>query len=61
MVRLKRFPWIMACLFFRFQDEATCEEILENKLWHVANKPLILSKWQPGMQVLKLSLTSVSV
>jgi len=34
---------------FRFQDEATCEQILENKLWHVANKPLILRKWQPGM------------
>jgi hypothetical protein len=46
---------------FRFQDEATCEEILENKLWHVANKPLILRKWQPGMQVLKLSLTYVPV
>jgi hypothetical protein len=46
---------------FRFQDEATCEEILKNKLWHVANKPLILRKWQPGMQVLKLSLTSVPV
>jgi hypothetical protein len=46
---------------FRFQDEATWEEILENKLWHVANNPLILRKWQPGMQVLKLSLTSVPV
>jgi len=46
---------------FIFQDEVTCEEILENKLWHVANKPLILRKWQPGMQVLKLSLTSVPI
>lgn len=46
---------------FRLQDEATCEEVLEAKLWHVANKPLILRKWQPGMQVLKLNLTSVPV
>lgn len=46
---------------FRFQDEATCEEVLEAKLWHVANKPLILRKWHLGMQDLKLILTSVPV
>jgi hypothetical protein len=46
---------------FRFQDEATCDEILESNLWHVSNKPLILRKWRPGMQVLKLTLTSVPV
>lgn len=46
---------------FRFQDVATCEEVLKSKLWHVSNKPLILRKWQPGMQVLKLTLTSVPV
>jgi hypothetical protein len=34
---------------FRFQDEATCEEILENTIWHIAIKPLILRKWQPSM------------
>jgi len=44
---------------FRFRDEVTCEEVLEAKLWHVANKPLILRKWQPGMQVLKLTLSGV--
>jgi hypothetical protein len=46
---------------FRFQDESTCEDVLEAKLWHVANKPLILRKWSPGMQVLKLTLSSIPV
>lgn len=46
---------------FRFPDEVTCEEVLEAKLWHVANKPLILRKWQPGMQVLKLTLSTIPV
>ncbi|XP_062155298.1 uncharacterized protein LOC133863345 [Alnus glutinosa] len=46
---------------FRLKDEATCDEILESKIWHVSNKPLILRKWKPGMQVLKLALSSVPV
>ncbi|XP_062170376.1 uncharacterized protein LOC133876108 [Alnus glutinosa] len=46
---------------FRMQDEASCDEILESKIWHVSNKPLILRKWQPGMQLLKLNLSSVLV
>lgn len=29
---------------FRFQDEATCDEIMESRLWHISNKPLILRK-----------------
>jgi len=27
---------------FRFNDEPTCEAVLEGKIWHVANKPLVL-------------------
>jgi hypothetical protein len=46
---------------FRLKDEATCDEILESKIWHVSNKTLILRKWKPGMQVLKLALSSVPV
>lgn len=44
---------------FRFSDEGICDEVLESKLWHVGNKPLILRKWEPGMQVLKLTLASI--
>jgi len=35
--------------------------VLEEKLWHVANKPLILRRWTPGMQLLKLSLSSIPI
>jgi hypothetical protein len=46
---------------FRFADEHTRDEVLESKLWHIANKPLILCRWEPGMQLLKLSLKSVPI
>jgi hypothetical protein len=46
---------------FRFFDENICDEVLEAKLWYVANKPLILRKWIPGMQVLKLTLSSIPI
>ncbi len=46
---------------FRFQDESSCDEILDSWLWHISNKPLILRKWKPDMQVLKLALSSVPV
>jgi hypothetical protein len=44
---------------FRFSDEKTRDEVMEAKLWNIANKPLILRKWTPGMQLLKLSLSNV--
>ena len=34
---------------------------MEAKLWHITNKPLILRKWTPGMQLLKISLSIVPV
>jgi hypothetical protein len=46
---------------FRFPDEFTCNEVMEAKIWHVVNKPLILRKWIPGMQVLKLTLKSIPI
>jgi hypothetical protein len=46
---------------FRFNDENSCEAVLEERIWHVANKPLILRKWEPGMQVMKLTLSSIPV
>jgi hypothetical protein len=46
---------------FRFADEHTRDEVLESKLWHIANKLLNLRRWEPGMQLLKLSLESVLI
>jgi hypothetical protein len=46
---------------FRFADKGSREAVLEEKLWHIANKPLILRRWTPGMQLLKLSLSSIPI
>jgi hypothetical protein len=46
---------------FRFIDEETRDAVLEEKFWHIANKPLILRRWTPGMQLLKPSLFSVPI
>jgi hypothetical protein len=46
---------------FRFADEKMRDEVMEAKVWHIANKPLILRKWTPGMQLLKLSLSSIPI
>jgi hypothetical protein len=46
---------------FRFADEKSRDEVMEAKIWHMANKPLILRRWSPGMQLLKLSLSSVPI
>jgi hypothetical protein len=45
---------------FRFADVRTIDEVME-ALWHIANKPLILRKWIPGMQLLKISLSTVPI
>jgi hypothetical protein len=46
---------------FRFADEATRDEVLTARLWHISNKPLVLRRWEPRMQLLKLSLTSIPI
>jgi hypothetical protein len=46
---------------FRFADEKLRDEVMEAKVWYIANKPLILRKWTPGMQLLKLSLSSIPI
>jgi hypothetical protein len=40
---------------FKFKDEKTRDEVMKAKLWNIANKPLILRKWIPSMQLLKLT------
>ena len=46
---------------FRFANGKIRDEVMEAKLWHIANKPLILRKWTPGMQLLKISLSIVLI
>jgi hypothetical protein len=44
---------------FRFSDEVTRDEVLDAKLGHISNKPLILHKWTPDMLVMKLTLATI--
>lgn len=46
---------------FKFNGESTRDAVLEAKIWHIANKPLILRKWQPDMQLMELSLSSILI
>ncbi|KAK7852172.1 hypothetical protein CFP56_040102 [Quercus suber] len=48
------------CLF-RFQDTRSRNSVLEARLWHIANKPIFLHKWQPRMQFLDLSLRKIPI
>lgn len=47
--------------YFLSADEKTRDAVLEAKFWHITNKPLILRKWQPGMHLLKLSLSKIPI
>jgi hypothetical protein len=46
---------------FKFADEKSRDEVLEAKVWYIANKALILRKRTPSMQLLKISLSSVPI
>jgi hypothetical protein len=44
---------------FDFVDHVT--NVLDRALWHMANRPLVLKRWQPNMQFLKDNLAKVPV
>jgi hypothetical protein len=46
---------------FQFNDALMRDEVLESQMWHIANKPIILRRWQPEMQLLKLALSSIPI
>jgi hypothetical protein len=46
---------------FKFDDIQSRDSVFEARIWHVANKPLILRKWQPGLQPMDLSLKEIPV
>ena len=46
---------------FRFADKKLRDEVMEAKVWHIANKPPILRKWTPSMQLLKLSFSFIPI
>jgi hypothetical protein len=50
------------CMFlFKFYDLKTRDADPEAQIWHIVNKPLILQKWQPSLQILDLSLKRIPI
>ena len=37
-------------------NEKTIGRVLEAGPWHIQNKPLIVRKWEPGLQTLKFNM-----
>jgi len=50
-----------AMFLFHFPDTRSRDFVLEARLWHIANKPIFLRKWQPRMQFLDLSLRKIPI
>jgi hypothetical protein len=59
--RIEVFSTDNGIYIFRFNDEKTRGEVLEATIWRIANQLIILRKRQPGMQLLKLSLSSIPI
>lgn len=59
MVQFKFFFYGKRVDFVQFPDCRIHDAVLEARTGFVANKPLVLRKWQPGMQMLNLSLSKV--
>lgn len=46
---------------FKFADIQSRDSVFESRIWHIANKPLILRKWKPGLQPMDLSLKEIPI
>ena len=46
---------------FNFDSVDHATNVLERAPWHMANRPLVLKRWQPNMQFLKDDLARVPV
>ena len=47
--------------FFRFRDPDARDWVMESGPWHLAGRPFILRAWQPGMDMLKIQLTTIPI
>ncbi|XVE88838.1 hypothetical protein DITRI_Ditri19aG0100900 [Diplodiscus trichospermus] len=52
-------PAITNLFIIQLPNAAVRDQILEQRPWHIQNKPLIVRKWEPGMTNLECDLTRV--
>ena len=46
---------------FRFKDMAARDWVMECGPWYIAGRPFVIRKWQPGMEMLNIQLTSLPI
>ena len=59
--KVKTFSLDNGLFLFKFKNVHSRDNVIESRIWHVANKTLILRKWKPGMQPLDLSLIEIPI
>ena len=45
----------------QFSSSALRDRVLETGPWHIQNKPLIVRKWEPGMESLQLNMAKLPI
>lgn len=48
-------------VYLPIYDQLMHDTVMDAKMWFVANKPLILRRLHPVMQLLKLSLSAIPI
>ena len=45
----------------QFPNSIARDKVLESGPWHIQNKPLIIRKWEPGLQTLEFNMKKLPV
>lgn len=51
----------MGIISFKFEDLEALDKVLDGVPWHMANRPVVLSKWRSNLTLLKEDLNSVAL
>ena len=46
---------------FRFKDMAARDWVMDCGPWYIAVRPFVIRRWQPGMEMLNIQLTSLPI
>lgn len=57
--RVNVIPLKNGLFLFKFENPQTCAWVLEGGPWFVAQRPLLLKKWTPGISLEKFSFSTV--
>ena len=46
---------------FRFRDMTARDWVMDCSHWYIAGRPFVIRRWQPGMEMLNIQLTSLPI